>query len=337
MGDPSRAPLLHPAVTPTANPARIVPEEFESLFDAHRRELRAHCYRMTGSLVDAEDLTQEVFLRAWRNLERFEGRSSPRTWLYRICTNACLDFLKSHQRRAQPTDSITETLEREAWIDPYPDPRDPAEMIVREVTTDLYLTAALVHLPSRQRAAFIARDLLELDAAQTASILDCSVPAANSLRQRAHAQLRQLALDVDDLVRPTDVEHDDLVRGYIEAHHRGDADAILELLDADVRISMPPEPPCIGVHAAAQFFDRLLGPDGPGSWLLTPTHANGWPATFNYLRRPDEGIHRALSIDVLRIRNGRIAAIHCFLRDTIFPVFGADMVMTTPDETSTAP
>lgn len=321
----------------TRSPSRLLPEEFESLFDAHRRELRAHCYRMTGSLVEAEDLTQEVFLRAWRNLGRFEGLSSPRTWLYRICTNACLDFLKSHERRVQPTDFITETIERETWIDPFPDPADPAEMIVDEVTTDLYLTVALLHLPSRQRAAFIARELLDFDSAQTASILGCSVPAANSLRQRAHARLRQLARNVDDLVRPTDADRNNLVRAYIDAHHRGDAGAILDLLDTDVRISMPPEPPCIGAPAAARFFDHLLGADGPGSWILTPTRANGCPATANYLRRSDETVHRALSIDVLRIHDGRIAAIHCFLGDRVFPAFGLDMVMITPEESTTAP
>jgi RNA polymerase sigma-70 factor, ECF subfamily len=301
-----------------------VPGEFAALFDEHRRELRAHCYRMTGSLADAEDLTQEGFLRAWRNADRFEGRSSLRTWLYRITTNACLDFLKSHQRRAQPTDSIAETLEREAWIDPYPDHHDPADTVADGETTDLYLIVALAHLPPRQRAAVIARDLLDFDAARTASILGCTVTAANSLLQRARTRLRHLAPNLDNLIRPDRSADNELVHAYIRAHRRGDVDAILELLDRDVRISMPPEAPCVGALDARSFFARLLGADGPRTWQLVPTRANDSPAIANYLQRPGDTGFRALSIDILHLHDGRIAAIHCFLGDATFPAFGLE-------------
>jgi RNA polymerase sigma-70 factor (ECF subfamily) len=319
-------------MTSTSNSSRVVPDEFSALFDAHSHQLRAHCYRMTGSLADAEDLTQEVFLRAWRNLAGFEGWSSPRTWLYRISTNACLDFLKSHQRRAQPTDSMAETLEREAWIDPYPDRLDPADIVAGEETTDLYLTAALLHLPPRQRAAVIARDLLDFDATQTASILGCSVTAANSLLQRAHTQLRRLAPNLNNLARSAGSESHELVRAYIGAHRSGDVDAILELLDVDVRISMPPEAPCVGAQDARKFFAHLLGADGPGAWHLVPTRANGSPAIANYLRQSDGERFRALSIDVLRVHDGRIAAIHCFLGDATFPAFGLELARATGTE-----
>jgi RNA polymerase sigma-70 factor (ECF subfamily) len=310
--------------TSTSSPSLVVPGEFAALFDEHRRELHAHCYRMTGSLAEAEDLTQEAFLRAWRNADQFEGRSSPRTWLYRITTNACLDYLKSHQRRAHPTDTIAETLEREEWIDPYPDHRDPADTVADGETTDLYLMAALVHLPPRQRVAVIARDLLDFDAPGTASILGCSVTAANSLLQRAHTRLRHLAPNLDGLVRPARSEEHSLVRAYIHAHRRGDVSAILELLDRDVRISMPPEAPCVGPDDARSFFAHVLGTDGPGIWHLVPTRANGSPAIANYLQRPGDTEFRALSIDIIHLRGGRIAAIHCFLGDATFPAFGLE-------------
>jgi len=164
-------------MTPTSE--QLLRNELEAEFEIHRRELHVHCYRMTGSLADAEDLTQDVFVRAWRNVDHFDRRASLRTWLYRIATNACIDFLRSHQRRAQPTASIEETLEREGWIDPYPDRADPAEHIADHETTHLYLMAALVHLPARQRAALIARDLLEFDARRAAALLDCTPTAAS--------------------------------------------------------------------------------------------------------------------------------------------------------------
>lgn len=322
-------------------------------FEAHRRELHVHCYRMTGSLADAEDLTQETFLRAWRHRHRFEGRASPRTWLYRIATNACLDHLKAHERRARPTDSVADTLEREAWIDPYPDRLDPAALVEHRQTTDLRLTAALVHLPPRQRAVLIARRLLELDAAETATALHTTATAVHSLLQRAEASLRRLGTtrdDLDRLTRPTgsaptgsgegdgpdgNADHNDpatreteLVRAYIDAHHRGDAEALTALLDADVRISMPPEPPCHGRPDAHRFFATILGEHGPGEWLLEPTRANGAPAAANHVRPPGETTWRALSIDVLQVEDGRITAIHCFLGDTAFAAF--DLPLTRP-------
>ncbi|GAB2984001.1 hypothetical protein GCM10027212_24320 [Actinotalea caeni] len=146
-------------------------EDIAALFESHRHELLTHCYRMTASLADAEELTQESFLRAWRARDRFRGDASPRTWLYRIATNLCLDFLQSHERRAQPTESVLDTLERDADLDPFPDRDDPASLVAQADTTDLYLMAALLHLPPRQRAAAVARDLLDLSAAESGGVL----------------------------------------------------------------------------------------------------------------------------------------------------------------------
>lgn len=321
--------VAHPVLVPSTS----VPDgagsprtDFSALFESHRRELVAHCYRMTGSLSDAEELAQETFLRAWRARDRFGRRSSPRTWLYRIATNACLDFLKNHQRRALPSDSIAETLEREPGLEPFPDREDPAALVAQAQITDLYLMAALLHLPPRQRAAVVARDLLELDAADSAEILETTPTAVNSLLQRAHTRLRELGADVEDLAVPvSDAEEEAVVRAYVDAHQRGDVQGILEMLSEDVRISMPPEAPCHGLREAEAFFEHMLGHDGPGEWSLVLSRANGSPAVANYLRSPGQEIAHANSIDVLRVSDGRIVGIHCFLGDTAFAAFGLDL------------
>jgi RNA polymerase sigma-70 factor, ECF subfamily len=309
---------------------QLLRNELEAAFETHRRELHVHCYRMTGSLADAEDLTQDVFVRAWRNVDRFDRRATLRTWLYRIATNACIDFLRSHQRRAQPTASIEETLEREGWIDPYPDHADPAEHIADLETTHLYLMAALGHLPARQRAALIARDLLEFDTRNTAALLDCTPTAVNSLLQRAHRRLRELGVTASH--RPISTPDDDVIRTYIDAHQRGDVATIVSLLGTDVRITMPPEPPCRGIAQAQHFFDQILGPDGPGVWELTRSRANGTHATVNSVRRAGDDAARPLSIDLIQMGSGQISAIHCFIAPTGVRFFIDLAARRTPDE-----
>ena len=300
--------------------------EIEAAFDRHRRELHAHCYRMCGSFTDAEDLTQETFLRAWRRIDDFERRASLRSWLYRIATNVCLDFLKRHERRTSPVGAFTDPLEHDARLQPYPDrpdrSGDPDAALTRKETTELVLMAALALLPPRQRAALIAKDLLEYSAAETAELLGVSVASANSLIQRARAALRRRAPNLAARPRPTASTGDDeVVRRYIDAHESGDAEAVIALLHDDIRITMPPEPPCVGVAAAAAFFHDLLGAEGPGDWLLVPTRANGQPATANYLRQPGDTHHRALSIDVLTIHHQRLVTVNCFLSHELFPAF----------------
>ena len=301
--------------------------EVAAAFDRHRRELHVHCYRMTGSFTEAEDLTQETFLRAWRSIDDFEWRSSLRSWLYHIATNVCLDFLKRHERRTTPVGTFTDPLDHDARLQPYPDHAghldEPDAALARKETTELVFVAALAVLPPRQRAALISRDLLEHSAAETAALLGVSVASANSLVQRARAALRRHAprLTAGRQHAPSEVE-DDLVRRYVDAHQRRDADAVIALLHEDIHITMPPEAPCIGFAAAATFFRDLFGAAGPGDWLLVPTRANGQPATANYLRRPGDTAHHALSIDVLTVHDDRLVTVNCFLGDRLFPAFG---------------
>ena len=303
--------------------------EFAAAFDRHRRELHVHCYRMTGSVTDAEDLTQETFLRAWRSLDDFEGRASLRSWLYRIATNVCLDFLKRRDRRTTPVGTFADPLENDPGLQPYPDQLlggrssedDPGGALVRRETTELVFVAALSILPPRQRAALIARDVLEYPAHDTAALLGVSVASANSLVQRARATMRRHAAP-ETRPPPRSPAGEELARRYVRAHERGDAESIVAMLHEDVRITMPPHAPCIGRAEAEAFFRELFGPDGPGDWQLETTYANGLPATANWLRRPGEDVYRALSIDVLTADDDRLVTVNCFLDDRISPAFG---------------
>jgi RNA polymerase sigma-70 factor (ECF subfamily) len=326
-------------VTVEPGPHREPPEawgdvaSFETAVERHHRELRVHCYRMTGSILDAEDLVQETFLRAWRGRAQFERRASLRAWLYQIATNACLDSLKHASRRTVPVGAPNDDpLEHNTRIQPFPDAwlpgrageDDPAIMVATNETIELAFIAALTQLPPRQRAALIARDVLGFTVTETATLLDVTEASTNSLLQRARATLRRRTPS-DRLAwsRPRLPEVDQrLLRRYMDAHERGDADAIIEMLRADVRITMPPYAPCIGHAAAVAFFRELLGPDGPGEWRLVPTSANGRPATANYLRRQGDSAFRALSIDVLTVVDGGLVEVNCFLDDAVFGPFG---------------
>lgn len=308
--------------------AEAAETELTVAFEQRRRELLVLCYRMTGSFADAEDLTQETFLRAWRSRDGFRQAASLRTWLYRIATNACLDFLAAHERRAAPSQSPAELLESDGTIGPFPDWRltsapgpDPAVVVETRETTELLVVAALLRLPPRQRVAIIARELLELSAADTAAMLGSSVSSANSLVQRARAELRRHHQTMEPAV-PAGPQDDELVRRYVRAHQDGDVDAIIDMLADDVRVSMPPEASCIGREHAAAFFARIVGPARPGDWRLVAVRANGRPATANYLRRHGDPAFRALSVDVLDVRDGQLAAVHCFVDRRAVAAFG---------------
>ncbi|MGO3506503.1 RNA polymerase subunit sigma-70 [Brachybacterium tyrofermentans] len=297
--------------------------KYGALFDAHRRELIAHCYRMTGSFTDAEELAQETFLRAWRARAQFEERSSGRTWLYRIATNACLDFLKSHERRTGPHASVTEILENEGRISPHPEHDDPAELVSRRESTTLEVMAALLDLPARQRAVLIARDLLEFSTAETAALLDCSTASVNSLLQRARTRTRRIGADFSG--HPDGVEDSataQIVRAYLEAHENGDINSLVELFTTDARLTMPPEAACVGRLEIREFFTYLLDPANIGYWRLVETRANGAPAIANYIAQSPGGPFTALSIDVLQVDDGRISAIHSFLDASHFQTLG---------------
>lgn len=301
---------------------------FEDAFARHRHELHVHCYRMTGSFWDAEELTQLTFERAWRNRSGFEHKASTRTWLYKIATNACLDHLKRHERRTSLAGNVSDILERNRHLQPYPDSRsmtpgggeDPADTVAARETTELFFVAALTALSPRQRAVLIVTELLGWSAAEAAVLIDTSVPATNSLLQRARTTMRSA---ISGVPHPSsDAIATELLASYVEAHEQRDVSRLEQIIHHDIRITMPPEPACVGRPAALDFFEHILGADRPGDWKLVPTSANGRPAVLNYLRPADSGTFAALSIDVLHIRDDRLATINCFLDTHLAKAFG---------------
>ncbi|WP_433450371.1 RNA polymerase subunit sigma-70 [Streptomyces sp. CA-142005] len=308
---------------------------FAVLTESHRREIRAHCYRMTGSYDDAEDLVQETFLRAWRARDGYQGRASARTWLYRIATNACLDFQRRTARRPQTYEPLPgmdhgtgEPPARITWLQPCPDDELPDSAAESRETVELLLLAALQHLPARQRAALVLRDLLGLTAAETAQALDTSVASVNSALQRARPALREhLPASRTDWTAtpPTDAERAALQR-YMTAAERLDFDAMAELLAEDVTLTMPPNPFWFtGREALLAFLRPSLDPASPvflGHWRHLPARANGQLAAGGYVRRPGTNVYRAQVLDVLRFDGaGRIAEITSF-EPHLFPAFG---------------
>lgn len=316
--------------------------EFGQLAEQHRRELQVHCYRMVGSLDDAEDLVQESLLRAWRGRDTFQGRSSFRAWLYRISTNVCLDFLARAGRRPKvygtpPTAGPTGAPPppRLTWLQPYPDrlldPAVPSEtepdaVVVAKETIELAFLVAIQHLPPRQRAVLILRDVLGWPAGDTATALDTSVTSVKSALQRARGTLREQLPERRDewapLSDPTD-EEQALLRRYVDAHERGDVQAVADLLADDVRMTMPPHPHWfVGRAAIAEFTARVFDPASPwflGQWRCVPIRANRQLAVAHYVERPSAdatrqlaGRFRAQVIDVLRIEAGAVVEITSF-------------------------
>jgi RNA polymerase sigma-70 factor, ECF subfamily len=308
---------------------------FATLVERHRHELHVHCYRMLGSFTDAEDLVQDVFLKAWRGRAAFEGRSTFRAWLYRIATNGCLDALGHSSRRTVPVgaggDADVEGLQ------PYPDALldrvaptadQPDAVVVARETIELAFLAAIRHLPPRQRAVLIARDVLGWSASETASLLDTTVASATSLLQRARARLAEVRPAPRDVatIEPS-AEELAVLQRYVEAHERADLGALVAILHDDVHVTMPPEAPAWGRAEATAAFRQILDPDVTGEWRVVPVGANRQPAVANYLRRPGDARYRALSIDLLRVEDGRLVAIDCFLSDELFPAFGLPLVL----------
>jgi RNA polymerase sigma-70 factor, ECF subfamily len=305
--------------------------------EGYRRELTGYCYRMLGSAFEAEDATQETLVRAWRKADGFEGRSSLRTWLYRIATNVCLDQLRGRDRRERPVDlgpastvataALTERPES-AWLEPMPDARvlsdrsDPAELAVERDTIRLAFVAALQHLPPRQRAILLLREVLRWQASEVATLLDTSVASVNSALQRARATLAEAALDDGDPVAPLDADQQDLLRRYVDAFERYDLDRLVTLLQEDAVQSMPPYE--LWLEGRDEIAAWMLGPGAEcrGSRLV-PTVANGRPAFGQYRPSGPNGEHEPWSLQVLQVRDGRIAEITFFL-DTarFFPLFG---------------
>ena len=303
-------------------PSGVRPEDLEQ----HRRELLGYCYRMLGSIHEAEDAVQDTMLRAWRALATFEDRAGMRPWLYRIATNVCLDSIRRRGRRL----TSMETMREVPWITPYPDrlldeiapsEDEPDAIVVNRETIELAFLAALQVLPPRQRATLIARDVLGWPATETASALDTSVPAVNSALQRARATMgAHLPARRSDWSagEPSDEERA-LLANFIDAHERGDAALAVSIAAQDLRITMPPYPMLFeGLDTIAPLLERAMS---DGEWRLLPTVANRMPTAASYLRAPGDTIHRAFKFDVLRVVDGRIAEITTFGPE-LFPQFG---------------
>jgi len=319
-----------------------IPEDFERQLAQHRRALTGYCYRMLGSTFEAEDAVQEAMLRAWRSIDRFEGRSALKSWLYKIATNVCLDMLDGRKRRARPMDlsgagtpeSTLTTLPEATWLEPIPDARvlpdvaDPAELAQERETLRLAFVNALQHLPARQRSVLILREVLRWSAAETAELLETSVPSVNSALQRARAALDAGGIQIAESATDLDDDKRALLDRYVAAFEAYDMDSLVSLLHEDATMSMPP-------HAL-----WLRGPEHIRTWFLTvgsacrgsrliPTMANGMPAYGQYRSNgPDGGFH-PWGLGVLEISGGQIVGLNTFLdTERLFPLFG---LPATPD------
>ena len=302
-------------------------EEFVRRTEQFRCELLAHCYRMVGSADEAEDLVQETYLRAWRSYGTFEGRSSLRTWLYRIATNACLSVLKQRGRRVLPSglggpaddpDAPPGPAEPEvAWLGPAPDvavtsaTHDPATLVAARDSVRLALVAALQYLPARQRAVLVLREVLGFSSGEVAAMFGVSSAAVKSALQRARARLDEVAPSLERVIEPTEPHARDLLRQYIAGFENADLTALEKALRTDAAIELVGTRTWFsGKVTCLRYLAHVVG--SPGDWLMTPTRANGQPAAATYYRTAD-ATHQALGVAVLTIARTEIARI------TVFP------------------
>jgi RNA polymerase sigma-70 factor (ECF subfamily) len=312
-----------------------VPSVADAL-EQHRVELTAYCYRMLGA-VDAEDAVQETFLRAWKSFERFEGRASLRSWLYRIATNVCFDMLEGRKRRARPMD-LGPAGEPEAtnlhvasevtWLEPMPDASivgegDPAEVTAARETVRLAFVAALQHLPPKQRAVLILCEVLKWRAAEVAELLETSVSSVNSALQRARATLEASDATPATTAPSIDGADAELLARYVEAFERYDMDALTALIHEDATQSMPPFD--LWLRGRDDIFTWWFGPGigCRGSRVVPTRAANGAPAFGQYKPRESGEGYEPWALQVLEVENGKIVEFTFFLdTETIFPVFG---------------
>jgi len=318
-----------PPSVPSAGVAGAALDDLET----YRRELTAYCYRMLGSGFEAEDAVQETLVKAWRGLDRFEGRAALRSWLYRIATNVCLDMLRGPQRRARPMDlgpsstadgKLGPPIEERAWIQPVADAKvlpvdgDPAEVAATRESIRLAFVAALQHLPPRQRAVLILREVLRWHATEVAELLDTTVASVNSALQRARATLS--ALDLEEAEPTTDEQQRELLARYVDAFERYDVETLVTLLREDAVQSMPPYQ--LWLRGSDEIIKWLLGQGiGCKGSRLVATAANGC-AAFGSYRPAEPGVHRPWALQVIEVSGGRISGFHNFLYPELFPAFG---------------
>jgi RNA polymerase sigma-70 factor (ECF subfamily) len=310
--------------------SHAIPEE---QLEHYRRELVGYCYRMLGSIYEAEDAVQDTMLRAWRALPRFEDRAGLRPWLYRIATNVCIDMLKGRSRRALPMDVAPvaagelrrgDARPEATWIQPAPDSLvlppdgDPAERAVSRESVRLAFIAALQHLAPRQRAVLILRDVLRWRAAEVATLLETSSDAVNSALRRARAALADM--DRDTAPSQPSTGDGEVLAAYIDAFERNDIDALVDLLREDAILEMPPFE--LWMRGPEYIRRWYVAADALGQELLTTVAANGSMALAVYRPRDPGGPPTAFAIQVLDIGDGRISAIHVFLDPGLFELFG---------------
>jgi RNA polymerase sigma-70 factor, ECF subfamily len=318
--------------------AAVMPasSELEARLEQHRAELTGYCYRMLGSAFEAEDAVQETLLRAWRSFDRFEGRAALKSWLYRIATNVCLTMLDGRGRRARPmdlsqagtVDGSLSTLPEATWLEPIPDARvlategDPAELALSRETLRLAFVAALQHLPARQRAVLILREVLRWKASEVAELLDTSVASVNSTLQRARSTLAARNVTITDPAPPMDEADRALLERYVDAFQDYDMDALTALLHEEATLSMPPYELWLRGREDVRGWFLGTGKHCRGSRLV-PIMANGVPAFGQYRPSGPGGSYEPWALQVIETSGDRIIAINSFL-DTarLFPLFG---------------
>lgn len=322
-------------------------QDFSSVVDPYRRELTAHCYRMLGSVHDAEDLVQETYIRAWRAYANFEGRSSVRTWLHRIATRTCLTALEDRKRRPLPTglggpssapDGELETRTEVPWLEPAPDDKlgvadtvetsetaDPSSVVASRESVRLAFVAALQYLPPRQRAVLLLCEVLRFRAAEVAETLELSTAAVTSLLQRARAQLADAMPQEDDPVQPPDAKQRELLDRYLAAFENYDIPALVALFRQDAVWEMPPFVNWVqGAQAIGRLVDVQCPAQKPGDMVLVPTGANGQPA-FGVYERDRSGVHQPFQLQVLTYTGAEVSHVAAFFDTSLFPTFGLPM------------
>jgi RNA polymerase sigma-70 factor, ECF subfamily len=319
------------------SPPAVAQGDLEWRLEQHRSELTGYCYRMLGSPFEAEDAVQDTFLRAWRGIDRFEGRAALRSWLYRIATNVCLDMLNGRSRRARPMDfgpaqepveSSLNSLPEVTWIEPIPTSlvsveSDPAEVAVQHDTIRLAFVAALQMLPARQRAVLILCEVLRWKASEVAELLDTSVASVNSALQRARATLEERDIDDTDAAAPMDATQKDLLARYVEAFERYDMDALTSLIREDATQSMPPFD--MWLSGREDVLKWWFGPGiaCQGSRVVPVETANGSIAFGQYKPSETGSGYDPWALQVLEIDDGKIVEFTFFLStERLFPLWG---------------
>lgn len=318
--------------------------------EKYRVELTGYCYRMLGSAFDAEDAVQETLVRAWKSYDKFEGRSSLRSWLYRIATNVCLTMLEGRGRRARPMDfgpaAMVETAQlgeahgEATWLQPVPDARvlptagDPADLAVAKETIRLAFVAALQHLPPRQRAVLILREVLQWSAAETAELLGDTVASVNSALQRSRAKLSAQDLSVTGSAPAFDADQQALLQRYADAFERYDVDSLVTLLHDDAVLSMPPYK--LWIHGPSEIYKWWTGPGiGCAGSRLVPVQANGMQGLGQYRPSASGSGHDAWALQIVEISGDRIVGLNAFLDTAImFPLFGLPLHLEPGEQIS---